>query len=189
MQIQFRNFAGSGLDATRSARQLGERVGFRLHLMGHSQAPITPHRVGAWWMEPLRDYEALPPRARYRLESLLSSGLQPKAVVLFHELPQFMEQEDFGISTLVNKTDRLRYQIPETVEAFSANVAKKLPVVGALLWRVGLVVLPLVVLSLGVLVAGAATAATAVGTAVALDPCLVVVTVDGYWIEVDRWDE
>ena len=189
MQIQFRNLAGSGLDATRSARQLSERVGFRLHLMGHSQAPIAPQRVGAWWMEPLHNYEALPPRARYRLESLLSTGLQPKAVVLFHELPQFTEQQDFGISTLVDKTDRLRYQIPETLEAFSANVARKLPLVGGLLWRAGLVVLPLVVLSLGILVAGATTAAAAVGTAVAIDPCLVVVTVDGYWIEVDRWNE
>lgn len=189
MQIQFRNLAGSGLDATRSARQLSERVGFRLHLMGHSHAPITPQRVGAWWVEPLHNYEALPPRARYRLQSLLSSGLQPKAVVLFHELPQFMEQQDSGISTLVNEADRLRYRIPEMIEALSVNVAKKLPLVGALLWRVGLVLLPMVVLSLGVLVAGATTAAVAVGSAIALDPCLVVVTVDGYWIEVDRWNQ
>ena len=189
MQVQFRNFTGSGLDATRSARQLSERAGFRLHLMGHSQAPIAPQRVGAWWMEPLRDYEALPPRARYRLESLLSTGLQPKAVVLFHELPQSREQQNSWISTLVNEAGRLRYQIPETVEAFSAIVAEKLPSAGALLWRVGLLILPLVVLSLGILVAGATTAAAAVGTAVAIDPCLVVVTADGYWIEVDRWDE
>jgi hypothetical protein len=54
----------------------------------------------------------------------------------------------------------------------------------------GMRVLPIASLAMVGLVAllgHMATASVAVVAAAALDPCLVVVTQDGYWIEIDRW--
>ena len=55
--------------------------------LGQSSAYVCPQRVGDWWMEPLPKGANLPDSARAGLDALLSTGIRPRATLLFHEIP------------------------------------------------------------------------------------------------------
>jgi hypothetical protein len=128
-------------------------------------------------MEPLNLFSELPLRASQRLDAVLALGITPRAVVLFHEL------------AAINPT------LPRE-EAIAVPAEQLATVAGLALQRAGSALWPIL------------THAVAVGAAKfrrshrtiepvdvpafldptpRVDPVLVIVTGDGYWVELDRW--
>ncbi|MDO8673973.1 MAG: hypothetical protein Q7O66_21390 [Dehalococcoidia bacterium] len=189
---------------TKSVLTLLERrqeLTFPVVVLGQSQAPIFPMQVGPWWMEPLTRETKLPARAEKRLQALLATGVKAKAVVLFHEIPTATKRRPSrlernlrqAVSTSVRS---LQQELPVKVEQAgrAANqlfyrtataTQKNAPVVARSLLKMGVVALPII----AAVVLGTLSITATIAAAALHDPCLVLVTQDGYWIEVDRWDD
>jgi hypothetical protein len=177
-------------------------IDFPLRVVGRSTAPVVPQQVGDWWLEPITVDAELPLRARLRLDALLALGLEPKAVALFHEISETGQQP--GLSIFPAPLSSLLKAGRQSGARFSRWAQQSLPVItdrlsdaarrhGPPLVRTlahltvraaGLAALGLSVFAIAAL----GLIATALGAALA-DPCLIVVTADGYWIEIDRWDD
>lgn len=168
---------------------LGAPIDFPVRVLGRSRAPIVARRLGEWWVEPVSARTRLPSRARGRLQVLLSAGVQIKAVVLFHEIPGVARRRSTWESLVVHVNLWLQQESPivveQALEALASTLKKHAPVLGRLLLSGGTAVLTGIAL---VALAAVLAAPAVIGVALS-DPCLVVVTEDGYWIEVDRWDE
>jgi hypothetical protein len=161
----------------------GRKAAIPLRVVGQSHAPVVPQRIGDWWLEPYGEDSKLPPRAQQRLHALLDAGICPKAVVIFHEIPQ-QQLAPTDMERLLTRAHRFAaHDLPAAGYALGerakAGAVASAPIIGhalavggkALLWA-----------------AGAAAVGTLMIAATALsDPCLVIVTDDGYWLEVDRW--
>ena len=166
---------------TRQLVELGRQKGWDSNVLGRASLPSAPVRLGDWLIVPAHlDSSPIPERALQRVQSVFEAGLRPKGFVLVHEAPKLLP----GPTQDQNDTLRI-YALPD-------NIANVLKVVGSAL---GILALFLVgAAGLMILALAAATLATilvlpailAVGAAL-VDPILVAVTEDGYWIEIDRW--
>ncbi len=160
------------------------KAGFPVRVLGQSNARPHPQRVGQWWLEPLHDPGKLPPRARQRLDAFLAAGVQPKALVIFHEIP--LTTVAPVRPATVSPVERAAVWVHHHVPEFAGNVRQRAkqagPHIGAALSATS------VVLGWSAAAAvGLAALAVPIVIAAATDPCLVVVTEDGYWLEIDRW--
>jgi hypothetical protein len=163
--------------------RLVQKKGWQSQILGQAPLPTEPVRLGNWLIVPAeQDSSKIPDRALERIQTLFHSGLRPKGFVLVHEAPKLLPfprgddtEKDFQI------------------HAFPSNFTTKLKKIG--LW-IGAALLGIALLtSLALVIAiaiGAAlmllVPAAMVTGAVALDPILVAVTEDNFWIEIDRWD-
>lgn len=154
--------------------QVEQEIGFTLPIVGRSQAPIFPQQVGKWWMEPVTSQTVLPPRARQRLQAVLRSGIRIKAIVLFHEIPSAPPR--------ATAWQRMRDAAPAVGKHLLIAVGALLTGMVALL-AVAAVAALLLAIGSALLVLGALALIGQSG----VDPCLVVVTEEGDWLEVDRW--
>jgi len=171
-------------------RPHARQIDFPVRVLGQSDAAIVPQRVGNWWMEPLSKETELPPRARQRLQSFLTTGVTPKAIVVFHEIPT-APHEPSRSARIATRLHRFANQeLPPIVQGVQERVQQTAPVVGRGVLRVASAALPVIGIA-GVVLVGAmgllAASALSVLAAAVTDPCLVVVTEDGQWIEIDRW--
>ena len=141
-----------------------------MRVLGQSMAPAIPQRVGNWWLEPLRPATILPARAEQRLRAILSAGIRPRAVVVFHELPATPPAR---FSAARRRGVQLARALPPLAMAVERSALRLLPVLGWLL-----------IAGIRALLSGLTAVVAAL---VLVDPCLVVVTEDGWWLEVDRW--
>jgi hypothetical protein len=159
--------AYSSLEAV---EQVITRLDFPLKVLGRSDAPIVPCRVGDWWMEPLNLFTKLSPRASQRLDAVLALGITPRAVVLFHEIVP------------------IDPPLP-AANPFSTHASRWAAAVGAALLQAARVLGPLTSRGAAAGVAWAARTVRAIRTWFKgmPDPVLVIVTGDGYWVEIDRW--
>jgi len=152
-------------------------LNFPLKPIGRSSAPIVPQLVGDWWLQPLTPQTYLPPRAQDRLDQVLEAGIKPKAIVVFHELPRQPKP-----STLTKFGHQLGRFASVEIPAAALRA-------GNLAREHGPGMLRAASIGAGVVLTGVAYLALATITAALTitDPCLVIVTQDGYWLEVDRW--
>jgi hypothetical protein len=127
-----------------------------------------------------QDSSPVPTRALRRVEGIFEAGIRPKGFVLVHEAPKLLA----GPAGKEAESLRMR-ALPDGVRSKLKMVGTGLGAVGlALVVIPGLVALAVAAFALAAMVA--APAALVVG-AVVVDPILIAVTEDGYWIEVDRW--
>lgn len=169
-----------------------QQLGFPLRLIGQSEALIIPQQIGPWWMEPLTSQSKLPSRAQERYQAILASGIKLRGAVLFHEIPKNYGRHRSPIEKLLSRIYLWTQQELPVLSRRKAvlraeQVQQRIPVMGNLLYRAAYKV-PTVALILGTVVTAGVSTAAVLG-AVITDPCLVVVTEEGEWIEVDRWDE
>ena len=139
---------------------LGDRMGWQTQVIG--QAPMLNEavRLQDWMLVPSHeDTTPLPTRTIRRIKTIFAQGLRPQGFVVVHEAPM-----------------QLTAPKPVIVEKSPMEWEGVGKAVGAIAKVLGVVLMGSVLLPLG-LVAGM----------VLLDPILVVVTEDGYWIEIDRW--
>lgn len=139
---------------------LGDFMGWQIDVIG--QAPMLKKavRLQDWMLVPAHeDTTPLPSRTMRRIQTIYSHGLRPQGFVVVHEAPM-----------------QLTAPKPVIVEKSPMEWESVGKVVGAITKVLGVLVMSSVLLPLG-LIAGM----------VLLDPILVVVTKDRYWIEIDRW--
>jgi hypothetical protein len=150
---------------------------FPLLPIGRSRAPVLPQLVGEWWMEPLTTETYLPPRAEARLQQVRQVGIAPKAIVVFHELTGQTQP-----SPLTRTGQRLGRFASVDVPAAAMRAGHLAQQHGPGVLRAAAVSAGVVLTGIGLIALATVTAAVSV-----TDPCLVIVTEDGYWLEIDRW--
>lgn len=163
---------------------------FPVRVLGRSDAPVLPQRVGNWWLEPLNRNTELPPRAKQRLQTLLASGIVPRAVVVFHEIPGSNDHPSWRDKAASRIHQYVHQDLPVLADRFGDRVQRNSPRIARGALGLGLKVLPIAgvaMIGLIALLGHLATTTVAVVATAAIDPCLVVVTQDGYWVEIDRW--
>jgi hypothetical protein len=143
--------------------------------------PKEPIRYGEWWIVPAeQDSSHIPDRALKRVRAIFSAGFRPQGFVVVHEAPLLLpppDKNETGIFQLTSLTPKLQSAL---------KIAGK--IVGVIGIALGAIT-GLAVIAVGALLAAATLAVPAmmvVGLAV-VDPILIVVTNDGYWVEIDRW--
>jgi hypothetical protein len=146
---------------------VGERKGWDFWVLGQAPLPSQPVRAGDWLIVPVeQDSSQIPVRALERVQAIYAAGVRPKGFVVVHEAPLQLtapSRDDF-------ETFQMPYLSPELKSALTIAVGG-LAVGLAALAAVAVVAVPLT------LIAGLAL----------VDPILVAVTEDGYWVEIDRW--
>lgn len=167
----------------RAMLHVSDRERWNARVLGRAPMLRQPLRAGDWLLLPLeQDGSAIPHRAVRRVRTLYENGIRPQGYVIIHEAPAYLRP---GSNTAVGQDVQQR---PAQHLEMEPSVAAGLATAALLL-----VVVPLAasVIAGAVAALAAATvvpAATAGIVAAALvDPMLVAVTEDGYWIVIDEW--
>jgi hypothetical protein len=155
---------------------LGRQESWEFAVLGQAPMPTQPVRLRDWLIVPAeQDSSEIPERALARVQFIFAAGIRPKGFILVHEAPMELPapKEEQG-QTLKPQWALDPETTQKTIETLSFGVT-----------------------TLAKVMAGAVTVAAAVGavllpaiflTGVALiDPILIAVTEDDYWIEIDRW--
>jgi hypothetical protein len=166
---------------TRQLTTLGRQQGWNSAVLGQAPLPTEPVRLGDWLIVPAhQDSSPVPARALARVQAIFAAGLRPKGFVVVHEAPKLLpapvqDQPD----TLQMSALPAHLRSTLKVASIAVGVLGTLAVVAS-----GLAILAVAAISLAAVLA--LPAILVVGAAV-VDPILVAVTDDGYWIEIDRW--
>lgn len=150
---------------------LGNARQWDFRVLGVAPVPRTAVYIKEWWLVPLQeDTSAVPARALDRVRTLYDAGIRPKAFVIAHEAPkQITPPKEMPIVTpFAYWTKRAAESAIGVLKVTATVVAAVAPV---LLTVVGTSLL------VGVTVAGALVA----------DPCLIAITDDDVWIQIDYW--
>ena len=156
---------------------LGQNQLWNFAVLGRAPMPEEAVRLGDWLVVPAhQDTTEIPDRAMRRVQAIFNAGIRPKGFVMVHEAPMLLP-------ATVTKSEQ-----PQTQWKLDPQTTKK--IIDTLGVGVGV---------LGKVAAGALTAAVSIGSmilpaflfmgAALLDPILIAVTEDDYWIEIDRWWE
>ena len=141
---------------------LGDRMGWHTQVIGRAPMLKETVRLQDWMLVPAHeDTTAIPARTMRRIHTLFSQGLRPQGFVVVHEAPMHLTAP----KPVIEERPPMEWE----------GVGKA---VGAIAKVMGVLLLGSMLLPFGLL-AGL----------VMLDPILVAVTEDGYWIEIDRWQE
>lgn len=166
---------------TRGLITLGRSYGWDFAVLGCAPLPENPVRAGDWLIVPAhQDTSPLPSRTLDRIEKIYASGFRPKGFVIVHEAPLLLPahlQEDTG-------EFRMTTFPPQYNNLMKVLTGAVLGLTAGLVFLSGILLLALI--AIGVLAALVAPLVLVAG-AVVLDPILIAVTQDGYWVEIDRW--
>ena len=155
---------------TKQLLTLGEDNHWPIQILGQAPMLEEPLRVREWVLMPaLMDSTSLPDHAMERIHAVYKAGIRPQGFVIVHEAPLEIEAP-----------------LPEVKRKTNSDLLKKIggAALGAGLLSGSIVALVGIAILGGVLLAPIGL----LGAAVVLDPILVVVTTDNYWVEIDRWD-
>ena len=144
-------------------------------VLGQAPMPSEAFRLNDWLIVPAhQDKGEIPDHTLQRVQAIYAAGIRPQGFVVVHEAPMLLSAPATNQSQL-----RTAWTLnPQTTEkvidglSFGVSALAKL-MVGTVTLAVaaGSLLLP------GLLLAGA----------VLIDPILIAVTEDNYWIEIDRW--
>ena len=132
------------------------------------QAPMLqePIRLGDWLLVPAQqDSAPIPARAMARIQAIYAAGARPQGFVVVHETPMLLKAP---AETSPRPQDAT---LPVGTAVANAVASDVLSAVAGVLSAFVSVILPAMFLVAAAMV----------------DPILVAVTEDGYWIEIDRW--
>jgi len=170
-QDQLESVGGSILcPQTEQLLTLGEEKHWFTQILGQAPMLEEPLRVREWVLMPaLMDETPLPDHAMERIHAVYEADIQPQGFVLVHEAPL-----------------EIKAPVTDLKQKENADLLKK---IGGAALGVGILSGSIVAL-VGIALLGGILLAPIglLGAAVVLDPILVVVTTDNYWIEIDRWD-
>ena len=163
---------------TRTLLELGRQQDWDFAILGRAPLPDQPVRLGDWLVIPAyQDSSQVPARTLERIQAIYAAGLRPKGFLLVHEAPLALPAPE-----------KETIEIPQ-MPTYPRNNRKMIVIAIAVL-IFGLIILPATVAVIAAaLTATASLAAPAalVVSAAILDPILVAVSEDGYWVEIDRW--
>ena len=141
--------------------------GWALAILGQAPMLEEPVRLKEWLLVPAHeDTGQIPPRALNRVQALFAAGIRPQGFVIVHEAPRLLPAGE-----TVKKAVPLPIGHIEFEDA-ALSIGKA---IGALA-------------ALAVTATGVALMSGLVVGAMVLDPILIAVTQDSYWVEIDRWN-
>lgn len=141
-------------------------------VLGVAPVPKTALYHNNWWLVPIsEDHSQIPARALERVQAIYEAGIRPKAFVIAHEAPSQLEAPTPGP------------QISKLEMWLRQGATYSGPIIKGVATVVTTVVLPLAVATVG---AGLLLSLGLVA-AVLSDPCLIAVTEDNVWIQIDYW--
>jgi hypothetical protein len=150
---------------------VAKRHNWQFRVMGTAPAPTKPVFYKDWWLIPVTDDNShIPARALERVQAIYEAGIRPKAFVIAHEARPLLVAPAGA-----PQMSRLEFWSKQMVD-HSAAAAK---VAGQVL----VVVTPVLLAILGI----GFMAALGLAAAILTDPCLIAVTDNDVWIQVDAW--
>ncbi len=168
------------LQETKELMSLAKEHRWGFQVLGNAPMPEQPVRLGDWLLVPaLFDSSPILSRALERIQAIFAAGIRPQGFVLVHEAPMLIsapaETQVTERNAALNFLDHSVSPRPADFAAlFGAGIAA----------ASGLAAMAIGALTL---LATLALPVTLMAGALLLDPILVVVTKDGYWVEIDRW--
>jgi hypothetical protein len=166
------------LEQERLIMELSEAHAFAFRVIGVAPPPTKTVYYNDWRLVPLaEDTSNIPARAVERLRTIYEAGIIPKAVIIGHELPPHPSPLPSPSTPQAELPPWPQLQPPNEVsmptrEATSSGIAPVLAPLAAVVAG-ACTILPTL---FPLLLAGAL-----------LDPCLLVVTEDNVWIQIDFW--
>lgn len=163
---------------TRQLISLGDHHGWDFRLLGKAPMPNKPMRLGDWLLVPAQeDTSPIPARSIERIQAIFAAGIRPQGFVLVHEAPMLLPASTTGQRTrqIMTAPTFPQQLLPE---GFEDLIRATIPV---------LTTLATIATSILAVTATSIIPATLMVGALLLDPILVAVTEDGYWIEIDHW--
>ncbi len=147
----------------------GLRRGWPLVILGIAPMLEEPVRLRDWLLVPAHlDTSHIPARALRRVQSLYAAGIRPQGFVVVHEAPLALPAD----KPTPPKVNPLPIGNIEFEDA-AAGIGKAIGILAAGAFAV----------------VGLALMSTLAVGVVVLDPILIAVTQDNYWVEIDRWNE
>jgi len=160
---------------------LGRQQGWNCTVLGQAPLPGEPVRLGDWLLVPAhQDSSPVPTRALERVQAIFAAGLRPKGFVVVHEAPMLLpapRQDERNTLSMSALPTRFRSGLKAVGTALGALGTLLVVASGLSVLAVAVIALAAILVVPAILVVGAAV----------VDPILVAVTEDGYWIEIDRW--
>jgi hypothetical protein len=152
--------------ATKQLVEFGQKQGWQLNVIGQAPMLEEPIRLKDWLLVPAHeDTSEIPFRALQRVQSLFAAGIRPKGFVVVHEAPRVLPAGE-------------PVKLPKPFPVGNVEFGKVLSTAGKVVAAAATAVAALSGLAL--------LSGLMVGAAV-LDPILIAVTDDDYWVEIDRW--
>jgi len=143
---------------------LGRAHYLPFQVLGRAPMVEQPVRLGDWLLIPAQqDSTAIPARAINRIRTIFDAGIRPQGFVLVHEAPMLLKAPP--APRVEPRTVAGTISSPEATGDLAATV-------GTVLSALASMIVPMMMFAAAAIV----------------DPILVAVTEDGYWIEIDRWN-
>lgn len=152
---------------------LGRGESWDFAVLGQAPMPSRPVRLQDWLIVPAeQDNSEIPERALARVAAIFAAGIRPKGFILVHEAPMQLPAPQ-GEQT----------QAPKPQWVLDPEITQK--AINGLSF--GITTLAKVMLGAVALVSTVLLPAVFLTGAALIDPILIAVTEDDYWIEIDRW--
>ncbi len=149
---------------------LSTKRGWDFLVLGQAPYLDQPMRLGDWQIVPVQqDTSHIPAHTLERVQAIYEAGLRPRGFVLVHEAPRLLAAPPQN--QLSPQGQNKSWARAEFSTLLTSSLARD----------VALGLTTIVVVTIATLFA------TAVVAAAAIDPILVAITEDNYWVEVDRW--
>ena len=156
----------------------GRSVGWAFPVLGHAPIPTIPIYINNWLIVPAHlDNTPLPYRAQDRMNTILSAGFRPKDWLIIHEAPPLLTAP----KTVQKQQSTMDWITPQTKKKSKKILKTTGSALGAVALATGTAAIAVAAVALIIpafLIAGA----------LVVDPILVAVSEDGFWVEIDRWD-
>ncbi len=166
----------------RAVLELSDREYWNARVLWRAPIPRSPIRARDWLFVPLEaDGSPIPDKALKRVRTMYEAGIRPQGFVIIHEAPPYLKA---GRGAAQQDAEQVQVQHPAVEPTMAAGLAA-----AAIL----LIIVPLaakvIVGAVAALAAAIAVPAATAGIAAAVlvDPMLVAVTEDNYWIVIDEW--
>jgi len=155
----------------REIMSIGSARQWNFRLLGVAPVPQTAIYFNEWWLVPLHeDTSTIPARALERVQALYGAGVRPKAFVIAHEAPK-----EIAPPRGTPIVSPFEYWTKRAAE-YAVGLVKTVGTVAA-------VVVPILLTVLGT----SLLVSVSVAGALVADPCLIAVTDDDVWIQIDYW--
>ena len=160
----------------RELMTLGKDELWDFAVLGQAPMPEKPVRLEDWLIVPAQqDSSDIPEQALTRVQAIFAAGIRPKGFVLVHEAPMLLPPPE---GAEMQRVETQWAPDPETtqkvIETLSFGISALAKVVA---WAVTLVAVAGAIVVPAIFMAGVAL----------IDPILIAVTEDDYWVEIDRW--
>lgn len=159
----------SGLSPeTKRLVTLGHRHYWPFQILGRAPMLQESVRMGDWLLVSAQDDSTkIPEHALTRIQAIFAAGIRPQGFVLVHEAPKFLKAP---VETKAKPL--LQSSMLSASGALSQSKTDFVSMIGIGLSTLASLFFPLLFMFF---------------TTALVDPILVAVTGDGYWVEIDRW--